>query len=364
MTEHFNQRLADGTKPYWIWGPLVFSGFFFLPTVFSFDHFSWQAIVASVAIYLCFLALYIKAVFTPGEKVALPIFLMLLLFISGTYITPGTQSLFGFAAYFCGFNFSRNKGIQGLIGILLGIFLSAYLFNFYDFYFTTPAVIISIALFFFGSAERRDRIHQQKENLSQQKIEQLATIAERERIARDLHDLVGHSLSSIALKAELAQKLMNAEKIGQAKQEISAVAELSRQILAEVRQAVSGLKHRSLAAQIEKLSQELKQQEFDVEINNSLSELPADIESTLTLILTEAVTNILRHSQGDKVKLELAPSSLGYHARISDNGMVSDIVRGNGLKGIQERCQALKGSFSMEHQNGCVLDINLPGGQA
>ena len=359
MSDHFNQKLADYGKPYWIWGPLIFSSFYFLPIIFSFEKFTATGLILSVIIYLTFLALYIKAVFSCGEKALLPLVAILVLCITGTAVTPGTQALFGFVSYFLGFNFALKKALFGLVMLIASIFLSAFLFNFYDAYFIAPAVIISFALIFFGRAERKDRIHQQKENLSQEKIEQLAAIAERERIARDLHDLIGHSLTSIALKADLAEKLASANKMPQAKQEISAVAKLSRAVLSEVRQAVSGLKSQQLNAHLQTLKEELEQHQFSVNINNKLAQITSELEANLVLIFKEAVTNILRHSNGNAVVLTLIPQDNKILITISDNGQIGSFKFGNGLNGMTERCQNFNGSLTANHQHGFTLNITL-----
>ena len=360
MDSTFNQTLAQSNKPYWIWGPLAFTSFYFLPIIFSFDYFTTTKLVVALLIYISFLALYARAVYSPGEKAALPLLLMLVLLIAGTSINPGTQSLFGFAAFFCGFNFNKSKAIHGVVGVLLSIFLSAYLFNSYDIYFLAPAIFVTIGLFFFGSAERKDRIHRIIESQSQQKIEQLATIAERERIARDLHDLVGHSLSSIALKAELAVKYADKNKIDKSKQEMDAVANLSRQVLSEVRQAVAGLKQQSISTQLEKLKAELVQHGFQVKCKNELTQLPAELESNISLILTEAVTNILKHSKGDRVEISLTESSDNYQIAITDNGNAVQCLKGNGLQGIEERCREFNGKLAINHKQGFGLSMAIP----
>ncbi len=360
MNTDFNQCLGDKRKPYWVWGPLVFSSFFFMPMVFNFQHFTWQTILLSLIIYFAFIFLYKIAVFSQGEQAIIPLSAMIILCIAGTIITPGTQSLFGFAAYFFGFNFTFKKGFAGLITIIASIFLSAYLFDFYDAYFITPAFIISIALFFFGNTERKERIHQQQDDLSQQAIEQLAAVAERERIGRDLHDIIGHSLSSIALKADLAEKLIKAEKNTEAKQEIAAVAQLSRNILSQVRHAVSGLKTRDLYSQLQQLKIELSQQNFIVEIPSKTPSLPDNISSAFTLILMEAVTNILRHSNGNKVAIKIQAQTDAYVLTIFDDGNSKNIKYGNGLTGIKERSQQLHGSFTLSQTQGFTIKVTIP----
>lgn len=352
----FNHSVAVAGKSYWVYGPLAFSSFYFLPFIFSFQHFTLLTTAASLAQYAIFVWLYLKASRAMGEKALLPVLGIIGIALFGTYFTPGTQALYGFAAYFCGFNFDKNKGFQGLVGILLAVGLSAYWFNMLDAYYIAPAVLVSVGLFFIGSSERKERIHQSQHAKSQQQIEHLAAIAERERIARDLHDLAGHCLSSIALKAELAEKLLAAGAREKAQQEVAAVAKLSRSLLSDIRMAVTNLKSFKLLTQIAELKQKLNDKGFEVSIENQLPALSSTTENELTLMLTEACTNILRYSNGDKVEISLTPHKI----TISDNGIAANTPsKGNGLQGIEERLVPLGGKLIIDAANGFRLTMEF-----
>ena len=234
------------------------------------------------------------------------------------------------------------------------------MFNMVDTYFIVPPVIISVSLFLTGRAVRKDKIYEQQQKQSKATISQLATIAERERISRDLHDLIGHSLTSIALKAELAEKYLARDKSTLAQQELSEVAKLSRDILSQVRQAVSGLKQQDLAAQLSQLKQKLSHHGFTVNLSNEINHLTPIIESTLILILTEAVTNILKHSHGNIVDIKINSLEENLSLSIADNGQVEQFIVGNGLGGIVQRCKALSGTCDIEHKQGFMLTITLP----
>ncbi|GLX83411.1 sensor histidine kinase [Thalassotalea eurytherma] len=356
MNNDFNIALAQDKKPYWVWGPLAFSLFYFLPLFFNFAYFWPTKLLFVIALYALFVYCYKEACTKPGEKALVPVIAIISLATFGTAITPGTQALFGFAAYFLGFNFSFNKGFFGL-WVTLGCIVATAFFNSYvDVYFLVPATIVSVGLFFLGQAERKDRIYRAKEEKSQQQIEQLATIAERERIARDLHDLVGHSLSSIALKAELAHKLMEKSQFDNAAQQIEEVATLSRTTLAEVRHAVSGLKEVNLTGQITKLVSNLKSNGFHVNRVVDIGELSPQVESQLVLMLTELVTNILRHSKGDSVEIVLEQKE-GLRLHIQDNGQCKTLNEGNGLQGIKERCQQIGANCDIKCDDGFAVSI-------
>lgn len=352
--------IADGNKPYWTWLPLIFSSFYFLPTIMNVNNVNLLTLLYILLLYISFILLYSKAVYCRGNEITPWLLVMVLIIASGTYLTPGTQTLFGYIAFLAGFNLTQGKSLTYLLFITAAILISGYLLADSNLYFYVPALIMSVGLYSFGLMTRRDAIHEIKAKHSEQHIEQLATIAERERIARDMHDLIGHSLTSIALKAELAEKHLNINNVSQAKQEIHQVSTLSREILSQVRQAVSGYKTRDFNGQIEQLKSKLSQHNFTVQVTNQLAHCSAIIESSLILMLTEAVTNILKHSNGTTVTIELEQVDNHIGLLISDNGIVNELSFGNGLNGIRERCQKLSGTVKVSHQHGMSIKISLP----
>jgi len=355
-----NMPLAHPKKEFWNWGPLFFSSFFFFPLLTNWQSLSVENIAAQIAIYAAFVCLYGFALFKKGESVTPILALMAVLCCFGTYITYGTHSLFGFIGFFCGFNYRRKYSFLMMAALLSIILMSAMLFvPIKSMYFVAPAAIISIGLFIFGVMEKRERFFRIEQMQSEQKIEQLGAIAERERIARDLHDLLGHSLSSIALKAELASKLSAAGVREQAIHESEQVAELARTLLSEVRQAVSGLKQIGLYAQIDVLVKRLHDAGFIVEEAIEKVPLSAEQESNLCFIFKEAVTNIIRHSKGKYVKLQLSSQNGVVEVAIQDDGELKKYQAGNGVDGIKERVSALGGQCDISIDSGMVINIQF-----
>jgi two-component system sensor histidine kinase DesK len=351
--------LINNYKSLWLWAPLLFSIFYFLPIIFNSDHFSISMITGALAIYSVFLYFYMKGQFSSEQNVLLPIVAILLLSFFGTYFNPGTFTLFAFATFLIGYYFPVPKSIIGLFITILIIILAAFSFDQINSFFIVPALFCSIPNFLFGLAERRSRYHAVKENKSQQQIEQLATIAERERIARDLHDLLGHSLSTIALKAELAEKLGEAGEIEQSLTEISQVAQITRATLSEVRQAVSGYKTKDFTSELGMLIKHLHESDFTVSSSITLEKITALAESSIILIIKEAVTNILRHSSGNKVKLSNTQTEDSLTIIIHNDGKNYQATKGNGLKGIEERVIALGGSLLLDTSKGFTLTIHF-----
>jgi two-component system sensor histidine kinase DesK len=190
-------------------------------------------------------------------------------------------------------------------------------------------------------------------------IEHLAKVAERERIARDLHDVLGHTLSLITLKSELAGKLIDRDP-AQAKAEIRDVERTARVALSEVRQAIGGYRSKGLTAEIKQAKTTLETAGLEVDMHSPPIELPATQESVLALSLREAVTNVLRHARATHCSLRLERMNGHCRLEIADDGRGGHQIEGNGLRGMRERVEALGGELLRDTSQGTRLEIILP----
>jgi len=199
----------------------------------------------------------------------------------------------------------------------------------------------------------------------------LAAVAERERIARDLHDVLGHTLSVVVLKAELANRLINRQDLSdhtRAAAEIADVERIARTALAEVREAIGGYRTRSLGAEIEAARLTLDAAGVTLTLDSAATStvnLSAPEEIALSLALREAVTNIVRHSRATTCCLRFITEDNRRRLVIEDNGpnassQSSLIHEGNGLRGMRERIESLGGHLFLERDNGTRLLIDLP----
>ncbi len=190
-------------------------------------------------------------------------------------------------------------------------------------------------------------------------IEHLAKVAERERIARDLHDLLGHTLSLITLKAELARKLVDRDP-QRAKEEMLDVEHTSRAALADVREAISGYRAEGLAVELARARKTLETAGVAVESDVAALPLSGAQETVLALALREAVTNVVRHAQAQQCRVRLQRDDNLCTLEIADNGRGADAPEGNGLRGMRERLEALGGSLQCQTAAGTRLVIQLP----
>jgi two-component system sensor histidine kinase DesK len=193
-----------------------------------------------------------------------------------------------------------------------------------------------------------------------EEIEHLAKVAERERIARDLHDVLGHTLSVITLKSELAGKLMERDPQRAAK-EIGEVEQISRQALSEVRDAIRGYRSQGLAAELAQAKSTLETAGLTVQCDAATTlTLPAVQESVLSLAVREAVTNVVRHAQARTCRLRLEQQNGSCRLQIQDDGRGGFDAEGNGLRGMRERVEMLGGTLSRNTEAGTTLTITLP----
>ncbi len=361
MSNNYMPPLNAPRAQKWNLISLLFSLFYFLPAFVSINSLmpiDWVKIVLG---YIAFLGLYFWGLNSDTKNALYPILAILLCCIVLSMFTPGSNALFGFAMFLSAYYFPFKKGVWLLVlAIIIEVLVFAYVRH-YSFMFLGIAIFLSIALFINAAFVRKDIQHRFTEARDQEQIQQLATIAERERISRDLHDLLGHSLSSIALKAELAEKLIKAGQQDNAMKEIAEVAQLSRNALSEVRESVSGLKKTGIAAEFKVMCDRLQSAGFQSECNNNLPaehKLNPELETTLILLLKEASTNILRHSQADATRLDLDYQDSVLTMSIWDNGNAGEIIEGNGISGMKDRCAQVGAEFSFTaNSKGTLIEI-------
>lgn len=162
----------------------------------------------------------------------------------------------------------------------------------------------------------------------------LAVVSERERLARDVHDVLGHTLTVVAVKAELAERLIEGDP-ERSRTEIAEIRALVRGALADVRATVGGLRGNDLCAQLEALQVTLGGAGIAVEVEGEpATQVPARLRDPLGWFVREAGTNVLRHARASRCRIRFAPGSLV----IEDDGIGLGSSRaGNGMLGMDER---------------------------
>ena len=172
---------------------------------------------------------------------------------------------------------------------------------------------------------------------------ELALISQREAVGRDVHDILGHSLTVLTLKAEVARRLIERDPAA-ASRERDEVITLARGALADVRSTVTRLRSPDLANQVEATRTALSAAQIDVEMIGSAQDIPERQRALLAWALREATTNVVRHARATNVTVHLAPGML----RVSDDGVgLAGDKPGNGLEGLRSRIEQEGGSLTM-----------------
>ena len=165
----------------------------------------------------------------------------------------------------------------------------------------------------------------------------LAIQEERNRMARDVHDILGHSLTVITVKAELASRLMEASP-ERARSEVEDVERLARDALADVRQAVAGFRDMSLPAELARARSSLAAAGIEAELPTAADEVPTELREVCAWALREGVTNVIRHSSATSCRVTLGQDGI----TITDNGNgPRPGTPGTGLIGLKERAAAV-----------------------
>jgi len=212
-------------------------------------------------------------------------------------------------------------------------------------------LVVSLAISAASYFHREKQLRQAELKLSHDEVRRLGAMAERERIGRDLHDLLGHTLSLITLKAELATRLFERDPPA-ARREIAEVERVARDALAQVRRAVSGIRAAGLAAELASARVLLESCEVRLDYRLGDVALPPELETVFALVVREAVTNIQRHARASRVRVELDARPGEAQLCIEDDGRGGPIEPGNGLAGMRERLRAHGGRLEIRSTRG------------
>lgn len=202
-----------------------------------------------------------------------------------------------------------------------------------------PVITVSVgaSMLFFG----RQREAEQRLGVAQDEITRLAVVEERARFSRDLHDVLGHSLTVVAMKSELAARLVDVDPI-RARTEMQDVERLSREALQGLRRAVSGYREADLDAELVSARAALAAAGTDASLPHDGDAAADDVRSLFAWVLREGVTNVLRHAAASRVRVTLTRTAL----TIEDDGTgvleaSAAVTPGNGLRGLRERADAV-----------------------
>ena len=342
-----------GWTPY-VW--LIWLGIFFLQPVLGREGWKeWLATALGVSI---FLALYFGSYWVRDRRSLWVIAAMAALGVGFAPFNVGGVVFIVYAATLVPFAADSWLAAKVIAALVIVAGLEAVLLHL-GAWFGVIGTVLPIAL---GSVNihfaQRNRANRQL-RMAQDEIEHLARVAERERIARDLHDVLGHTLSVVILKSELASKLIGQDP-ERAGNEIREVEQIAREALAEVRNAIGGYRAGGLEEELVRAASTLKTAGVAAECQSAHMPLSPSQETVLALAVREAVTNVVRHAHAKECRLRLEPVDGNCLLEIQDDGRGGAQAEGNGVRGMRERVEALGGSLRRDSSAGTRLTILLP----
>jgi two-component system sensor histidine kinase DesK len=354
-------RLSTRSWRYWfkydhaIW--LVYLAFWFIQPALGREPLrNWLLLALALALFLPF---YFLAYFGPRRFRR---FFVFAIFVLGMVYVPINQTAWGVFIYVAASLPDVIESTNTVISLLLlqcaAVFAESWWLHLSAWTWTMSigfSVFIGMNRLRMKQKGRADA----KLRMAQEEIEQLAKAAERERIARDMHDVLGHSLSVIVLKSELAGRLMESHP-SRAALEITEIEATARQALGEVRKTITGYRSEGFASELTRAAQVLETAGVRLQKPSKPLYLPPRHEATLSLVLREAVTNIVRHAGASECSIELSTVADRTQLVIADDGRGDIQQEGNGLRGMRERVQELGGKLLLDSQRGTRLQIELP----
>jgi len=336
---------------------VYFPSLFIQPWFTAAPQSTW--VVTSI-VGLVFLPLYFRGYWARGREAYA---IIVIIAVLGAALVPFNSS--GFVLFIYAAAFAGTQRPTSRAGLMLGVLLAIVVCE--ALVLQLPLQAWGWAAFFvlmvgglnvhYASVRMADNVLRRAHD----EIEHLATVAERERIARDLHDLLGHTLSLITLKSSLASRLADRDP-ERAIAEIRDVERISRDALGEVRAAIGGYREAGFARAIASAEQMLAAGGIEAGVAVEPVKMTPGEEAVLAFAVREGVTNVVRHSRASSCSVSLAREEGVLRLTISDDGKWKRALDGTGLAGMRERVDAIGGRLTIVRTAGTVLTIELTHG--
>ena len=338
-----------------VWDATVWVLFLALPIIqLLLGSFAWWQRLLGLTGVLGFIAGYVWAFSTPDNRassvgvppIGLPTRVLLSELAVQTFFTVLTLPALGwwtvcFFPFFCSlilFSTTLRRGIPTVV-MATGLLVAASLL--WNTHPESHWQVLGISLTEVPIVIARIAVELQERRTAAER--ELALVSQREALGRDVHDILGHSLTVLTLKAEVARRLIEHDPAA-ASRELDEVITLARGALTDVRSTVTRLRSPDLASQVEATRTALSAAQIDMEMLGSAQDIPERQRALMAWALREATTNIVRHARATNVTVHLAPGML----RVSDDGVgLAGDQPGNGLEGLRSRFEQEGGSLTI-----------------
>ncbi|MED2838913.1 histidine kinase [Bacillus wiedmannii] len=327
----------------------------------------WKLVIGS-GMLIVFIITYRQLYFVQRTFVFWACIQMVLIFLFALFYNP-FMIFFGFFTA-SAMGFAPNKKVFRVLLCLLVIMLGAFLFVNMN-QLTTASLVNIVPMFIlmlltpFGMRNfNQKKMLRNQLNEANEQIKDLVKREERQRIARDLHDTLGHTLSLITLKSQLVEKLIvkNPER---ASVEAKEITQTSRTALKQLRELISDMRMITVEEELEQIKAILQAATIELEIKQETSaSLLSPIEQNiLGMCLREAVTNVVKHSKATRCTVSVLESQGELILTVEDNGigLADQNHDGNGIRGMKERIALIDGFVELSTINpGTLLIVKVP----
>lgn len=354
--------------------PYIFLFYLFMPVSYIIRETGWKELIG-YGLMLLFLVTY-RQLYWPTNyfftwlMVQLSIILILSVFYSPFIIYMGF-----FTANFIGW-FKEKKEFYrafalfaAVIGVGVGGILLSFVINNYTrndlltLLFNLPFLLVML-LSPIGIRSMNKRTDLEKKlDEANEKIKVLGKREERLRIARDLHDTLGHTLSLITLQSQVVQKLIHKDP----ERALSSAIEIektSRAALRQVRELVSDMRTTSIEEQLTEIERILSAANIEIVVKglSDFSTIPILHQNIISMCMREAATNIVKHSNASNCLITFELSESNFLVKVADNGigLSQDTIWGNGITGIKERLTLIEGCLTIHSEQHTVISMKVP----
>ncbi|MED4302542.1 sensor histidine kinase [Bacillus licheniformis] len=352
--------------------PYIFLIYLLLPISYLTNQTSGIKQLIGFGLVLLFLVTYRQLFFIPPQKKLFTYWLAIqlsIILIYTVFYDINLVFLGFFSANFIGYYREKKTfrcGLASLVVVLVAPFiyhlLNDRLLQNQLFYFLPFLVIMLISPYGIRSMNRRMELEQKLDEANQH-IKELVKREERVRIARDLHDTLGHTLSLLTLKSQLVQRTI-ASAPERARTEAREMETTSRAALKQVRELVSDMKTATIAEELIHIQQILRAADITFEYmgGSDFSNIPPVTQNIVSMCIREAATNIVKHSRATHCTISISQTDDKISITIKDDGMGMDQQTpfGNGLRGMKERLALIDGALDVSTHDGTVLSIAVP----
>ncbi|WP_242261641.1 sensor histidine kinase [Bacillus cereus group sp. BfR-BA-01453] len=347
--------------------PYMFLVYLLFPIYHLSQASGWKLVIGS-GMLIVFIITYRQLYFVQRTFVFWACIQMVLIFLFALFYNP-FMIFFGFFTA-SAIGFAPNKKVFRLLLSLLAVMLGSFIFVNMN-QITTTSLVNIVPMFIlmlltpFGMRNfNQKKMLRNQLNEANEQIKDLVKREERQRIARDLHDTLGHTLSLITLKSQLVEKLIvkNPER---ASTEAKEITQTSRTALKQLRELISDMRMITVEEELEQIKAILQAANIELEIKQetSASSLSPIEQNILGMCLREAVTNVVKHSKATRCIVSVRELQGELILTVEDNGigLADQNHDGNGIRGMKERIALIDGFVELGTINpGILLTVKVP----